>query len=239
MMRRAVTIAILSLLLVAVNLAGFFNTRPADASLKSSTPSALGPVTFQVGAAHPVNICDNANGANYAGVTFTGDCGTGTSAGIFGGGDSNLYIQSAFGANNVVFRNASTQLLSLSNVQMTSCTGFTSNASQVLACTASNKAAKIAHGLIPIKEASAGLDKLDGVIYSYKDPVNVGPRPGEFFGLYADDVCKIDERLCVRDPKTGAVKDFWRDGVIAMLIADRHQMERRLSDLEKKMRNSR
>ena len=78
-------------------------------------------------------------------------------------------------------------------------------------------------------DAAQGLMALRPVVFTYKDPQQYGA--GTFVGLYADDVCAMDERLCVRD-KSGLVESYDKVGLTAYLVAAVQRQQREIERLE-------
>jgi hypothetical protein len=107
--------------------------------------------------------------------------------------------------------------------------GSTAFTYEAVACPASTMSAKNPAGYISPEAAERGLDKLStsgAPVWTYK-----GKGPQEHVGLYAQDVCALDERLCSRD-KNGVIQNYDTTGLIAYLIADRKALEVRISRLE-------
>lgn len=99
-----------------------------------------------------------------------------------------------------------------------SCTGFTSNASGVLACTASDERLKNKQGAI-----DSGLEILrkipSGRLFQYHDNKALSwkaPDDRQHIGLYAQDVCKADPRLCVT--QSHGVKNYEDRGLLSVLV---------------------
>jgi hypothetical protein len=62
-------------------------------------------------------------------------------------------------------------------------------------------------------------------IYKYKPSANLGDKT--YVGLYADDVCAMDELLCERNAD-GTVANYDKIGMLAYTVAHEQSLERRL-----------
>ncbi len=104
------------------------------------------------------------------------------------------------------------------DVVCTTSTGKFSYQVSATGCAASAKRLKNPLGSIIPQDA---LDRLMGLpsgvqVWTYKDTAGYGPQPYE--GLYADDVCAMDPKLCARD-KDGRVANYDKNGVLAYAVA--------------------
>ena len=115
-----------------------------------------------------------------------------------------------------------------------SCTGFTSSATGVIACTASAMRFK---DMFPSQALNLiGLDNLrTDVPWKYKDDAGFGLDTNRVHvGLFADDVEKLDSRCVVY--KDGQVSDYEDRCIIAYLVADRQKMKDEIEQLKRQVR---
>jgi hypothetical protein len=102
--------------------------------------------------------------------------------------------------------------------------------SAVSGCVPSAKRLKNPKGKIDPKRALDRIAKLTAATYTYKDTVKFGAK--EFDGLYADEVCAIDERLCDRDAN-GQVHNYDKTGMLAYLVAALGEQKREIDALKR------
>lgn len=124
---------------------------------------------------------------------------------------------------------AGSAALTLGSTAYTTCTALTTTAT-VVGCTVSSKRFKNQLGAVP-DDAIGGLMNLPSSVFSYKDQTAHGL--GQHFGLYAEDVCAIDERLCVRDPESKIVSYDDR-GVLALLVGQVQELHREIDRLKQR-----
>lgn len=113
------------------------------------------------------------------------------------------------------------------------CTGFTSSATGVLACTASAMRFK---DMFPAQALNLiGLDNLrTDIPWKYRDDAGFGlDTKRVHVGLFADDVESLDSR-CVVYEQDGKVKDYEDRCVIAYLVADRQKMKAEIEALKRR-----
>jgi hypothetical protein len=123
------------------------------------------------------------------------------------------------GGGNVGIRNVNPQqaLDVTGTIRQSGCATagtLSANASGDIICTPSSLAFKTPLGKVGEGIADRLLSLSAGA-FSFKDPTAFDDR--EHIGLYAEDVCAIDERLCVRDPD-GKIRTYDERGVLALLI---------------------
>jgi hypothetical protein len=99
----------------------------------------------------------------------------------------------------------------------------------VSGCVPSAKRLKNPKGKIDPKRALDRVAKLTAATYTYKDTAKFGAK--EFDGLYADEVCAIDERLCDRDA-SGQVHNYDKTGMLAYLVAALGEQKREIDALK-------
>lgn len=104
------------------------------------------------------------------------------------------------------------------------CSALTTS-SGVMGCTASAMRYKIEH---PFGEPGSIL-ALTPRRYEFRDPATYGR--GEKIGFFAEDVCKLDEALCIRNDD-GEVENYDERGVIALLVRLGAQQQARIEALE-------
>ena len=112
-----------------------------------------------------------------------------------------------------------------------SCTGFTSSATGVIACTASATHFK---NLLAAQALNlSGLDNLrTNVPWKYRDDAGGGLDPSRVHvSLFADDVEKLDPRCVVY--RDGQLGDYEDRCIIAYLVADRQKMKAEIEDLKR------
>jgi hypothetical protein len=115
--------------------------------------------------------------------------------------------------------------------------GLTTYASSVANCAASSIDLKNPIGEIDPDVAIKKVMALRPAIYTFKDPQEYGPLP--YVGLYAQDVCKMDERLCfydgnLREPTNGAaIHNYDKVGVTAYLVAAIQAQQREIDQLRR------
>lgn len=146
---------------------------------------------------------------------------------VNGGGYSSGFL--IYSPNSIAIQGVSTTGCS-SGLQTAVTTGY-------LSCIVSAKKFKNPIGKISPRDASAMADELQAVAFTYKDTENYGAAPHD--GLYADDVCAIDERLCERD-EHGEVHSYDMRGVLAILAAarewDKKQFQSEIDKLRREVR---
>ena len=104
--------------------------------------------------------------------------------------------------------------------------------SSVGGCVPSAIAAKNPLGTIDAQAALAGVMRLTPGVYTYRDAETLGSA--EHDGLYADEVCALDERLCVRE--NGVVRNYDKSGVIAHLVAAIQAQQREIELLRQRIK---
>jgi hypothetical protein len=161
----------------------------------------------------------SANGFSILGVNvttgvagnFTVQAGNATGAGTGGSLVFNAGTTSGGTAGTIAVN--STGSISCASGLQTSSVG-------VLSCIVSKKLAKNPRGEMTLAEAQHIVAGLLAQRFEYKDQ-NEYPA-GDRFGFYADDICKLDERLCERQAD-GSVQSYDVRGIIAaqnMVVED-------------------
>ena len=117
--------------------------------------------------------------------------------------------------------------------------GLMTYATSVAGCVPSALSTKNPRGRINPAIALNGVIGLTPAIYTYKDTALFGAA--EHDGLYADEVCALDERLCVRGER-GEVKNYDKVGMLAyyaaaftQLSAERSRMQLRIEEMERRL----
>jgi hypothetical protein len=109
-----------------------------------------------------------------------------------------------------------------------SSTNLISYTASVAGCVPSGMQFKIPLGTIDPVKALAGVISTTPAVYRYKPEENLGSA--EMDGLYADQVCKIDERLCFRD-KQGKPTNYDKIGALAVAFAAIKQQQVEIENL--------
>ena len=203
---------------------GFFNTTGATA------PTAQ---TLQVQSSAGGTGATNVNAANW---TWIGSLGTGTGTGgsiiaeVAKTGSSGTTQQTAYpllSLNPGTATGATVQFGDGTNfTTYDSCTALTTGATGVIACTGS--AMRFKNPLPP--NVTTDISWLRPAAWTYKDQDRFGG--GEFVGLYADDVEKMDPRCVTHDPD-GQLKDYRDRCVLAHLIAVVQQQQAEIEQLKR------
>lgn len=102
----------------------------------------------------------------------------------------------------------------------------------VAGCVPSAMRLKNPLGSIAPVDAEHALATLHPAVYAYKDAAKFGPQP--YVGLYADEVCAMDERLCSRD-KEGRVENYDKVGLTAYLVAAIQAQQREIKELKRRI----
>lgn len=147
---------------------------------------------------------------------FTG--GVGNQASLFGSGTATTLTLLAPASTNIQIWANNSQTV-VFNTQLTSCTGVSTTAGQVISCTVSAKRFKNQEGYLNPNTAYIRSAHLRTALFSYKNPKRFDAL--HHIGFYADDVCVMDERLCNRLPD-GSIQGYDERGVIAYLWAAQH-----------------
>lgn len=113
----------------------------------------------------------------------------------------------------------------------TTASGLITYAVSVVGCVPSAMSMKIPLGQIDPQHAFKGILGLTPAIYRYKDEVTFGSAAHD--GLYADEVCAIDERLCDRDAD-GKVRNYDKVGTMAYVIAAFQKLATKVETLERR-----
>ena len=101
--------------------------------------------------------------------------------------------------------------------------------SAVAGCVPSSITLKNVRGTIDPDIALTKITALEPGVYTYKDETKFGPQ--EYDGLYAEQVCAMDERLCARD-KEGHVRNYDKVGMLAYLVAALKAQQQEIKALE-------
>lgn len=104
----------------------------------------------------------------------------------------------------------------------TTASGLVTYAVSVVGCVPSAMRFKDALAVYDDRKALDGLMSLDVGIYSYKADTGLDRKP--MIGLYADQVCRIDLRLCHHD-KDGLVDNYDKIGLTALIVGAVQQLK--------------
>lgn len=218
------------------NVAFFYG--PSTATFRFGGNDAAAPVAQTLGVQNVVTGTSNTGGANF---TFNASKSTGTGVGgkvilqTTVTGLTGTTVNSNFPMLSLNPGSATTSTLQLGDgtniTTYDSCTGFTSSATGVIACTTSAMRFK---DMFPAQALNlVGLDALrTDVPWKYKDDAGYGlDTKRVHVGLFADDVEKLDSRCVTYDG--GVVKDYEDRCMIAYLVADRQKMKAEIEDLKR------
>lgn len=211
-------------------------TSPTAAGTQFGAADAAAPVAQTVSFQSVV-----AGTTNTAGVNTAIDLSRGTGTGIGGNYTINYAPHSTTGntQNNLVAGwtlNGDTGAQTFATALYASCTALTTNASGVLGCTASDKSLKNPQGAIV--DASTVLARIPAAqVFSWKDSKEFDAK--QHIGLYAQDVCKADSRLCADRPFKGGRRYNYEDrGVLALLVKAEQEHTAKIAQLEKQVTNA-
>jgi hypothetical protein len=220
----------------AVNKDTYLSRGGAAATIQHGAADAAAPVAQIVKFQSVVAGTSNTAGVN---STYIGSLGTGT------GPSGNMIFEVGKTGTTGSTQNTGFPLLTLNAGNATgatvqfgdgtnfttydSCTGLTTGATGIIACTASAMRFKTPLGQI----ISADLSVLHPAVWKYKDPARFGE--GYFVGLYADDVERLDERCVTHDPD-GQLKDYRDRCVIAYLVSAVQKQQAEIGALKRRVR---
>lgn len=113
--------------------------------------------------------------------------------------------------------------------------GVLSYATSVAGCVPSALRYKNLLGIIDDSFALSSLMGLTPRLYQYKNSKKFGKQ--KYNGLIADEVCKIDENLCIRDKK-GRVENYDKVGMLAYVIAAMKAQQKEIEGLKAELRDT-
>ncbi len=185
------------------------------------------------------------NGDGMGQIVFAGTDGTSwlTSAYIYGSvggsvssgvvpGQLSFVTANASGTDTTAMVIDDAQQVTISNISTGTGSYVCSTAGKLsveaTACPASDKALKNDIGFLSAPAASAALDKLPAVVYTYKDEKTYGAQP--YVGLYAQDVEKMDKRCAAYD-RSGKLQNYDERCLIAYLVAAHQEQQREIKSI--------
>lgn len=190
-------------------------TSPAAGTIQLGTTNGISPVNQTLRAQGNTTASTNGLGGNLA---IQSGAGTGNSVG------STIALQTPHaGSTGTVIQTLNTQILLADNAvslpQLTSCSsGIISAVSTgLLSCLASSKDLKNDMGAVNPADAEDFIARADPRRFTWKNSEQYGA--GDKYGLFAQDVCKINDRLCERNDK-GEIQSYDTRGALALTIAD-------------------
>jgi hypothetical protein len=195
-----------------------FSASPTLSGTIGGTLTASGGWTFTSSGSQ---IVLGANGGNIGEITFYGS--TSGSFALEAGSTGAPFFSG-------VPATSETDILCYNNS-----TAAISYATTVAGCVPSGRQFKIPLGTIDPQHALDGIVATTPAIYKYKPELDLGEKPMD--GLYADEVCAIDERLCERD-KEGRPTNYDKIGALAYAWAAIKAQQAEIVALRKRLNDS-
>lgn len=201
-------------------LAGTFTTATATLHVANTATNVAGVSVVTTGSANAVmNMYDTTAG----GIRLESD------AGMFAVNASNT--SGAYVRQLMTIAGGAAGTITFNGSDYTTCSSLTTVAN-VLTCTPSSIRFKNPIGDLGNEKASHTLEKLHAVVWSYKNPKKNGE--GEFVGLYAEDVERMDARCAMYDPD-GKLHDYRDRCIIAYLVDSQNSMRTELAALKRSL----
>jgi hypothetical protein len=203
------------------------------------------------------SACTSAASDILIGVDDNVDCGSGsdahaiviaTQASQTSGGSNTINVEGIWKATGTGTPSTSTTSIASSTINLPNIANAAGNEilcydttggpvtyeSAVAGCVPSGDQFKNLLGVIDGKKAAQDIVLIvQPAIYTYKDTVKFGEQ--EYDGLRAQQMCRLSEHLCVRDPITHEPKNYDKIGALAFAFAAIKYQQQMLGDMESKI----